>query len=813
MPAAESELPSVVGNRGEVSRLQFEGTAIFSPDALRSGLIGSAEFLLAAHPEAPFDEFLVALQKLLLRGYLSKGFPDASIGVKFDTAVDSVTAVIAEGPRYLCGGVEIVGARTLPVPAIIRRLTETWPPPETTTTIKPPEGSKSESDAESEKSASDGERRLDVSGAEVKPEDPIWERGDPAPFDEGTRLRLIRKVAAALEDFGLYLAKVDVKIIPDRATKMATLRVEILDEGPPSVIGDIVIAGNARDSRESILGYLGLKRGMAFNHEVISRVNRLLFNSARYLEYKVEPERVSSASPAVRLKLDLNEYAPAPALDQEFSENERALLRFCSWLSEQRSRHEDTIIATNALSIADNFQVIFSEAGAIVTLASREPSAGNALRLDLLMDPGRLELISAGQKSRMHLSLPRAQLQTDMSLLPEIDPASDSEFELSFGAGFSTAHTGNPDAPPSTDAIPLRFDLLVAPAACIRWAHLKDGQETHHGDVLTFASATKGRISINARTGQLLEFVITSGDTSKEFSLRVEDGAFAAARRELDARKAGYPDFSDAGSPVNAMSAFVIQEALTGWPLPPAWLRNAEPALRRQAAAAIERIFKRQVLQPIDVLMFSLFAGKNQRFSVPPDVPGAGPLSVTAALGAISAIVFRVVDALLPRRSWPWTTAREAVFVTNGLGRYTRTELKRIYEFDEVGPIAYLTIAALLKYRNSSDRVPLANRGLERLSAEDFRKDVGLLLQGDSAIVESVKRLAAALRDLSTADVDALAAVLAPETGAFLRDAAALLRERRDDPVEEVLPTAFDAYWDTSLRARVETSLRELAAP
>ncbi len=824
--AAEMESPVVVRDLGDPSRLVFRGVTSFSPGALQDGLLGSAEFLLASHPRAPFDEFLGTLQRLMLRGYRHNGFPDAQINVELNQEAGAVEVTVEEGPRYMAGDVEILGAKTLPLQAFIHRLTEPWPPPESMTAKQWLHAGDHESNEGvtlefKNHSASDlaetSAERLDATGEEVAPEDPIWPKGEPAAFDEPSLAKLTKRVSAVLQDFGYFFAKLDVKVLPHQDTQTAELRVAILDEGPPGFIDDIVVTGNARDSRDGILEHLQLKPGMAFDQDVITRSKLRLWRSARYLNYEIMPELVNTATPAVRLKINVTEYAAAPPLSGKFSEEEQALLRFCSWLSGLRSRGDDVIITTNAISIASASRIrfILSDRGALITLGARDHNLNQANNLVGLLAPDLIDLVSTTQQAKALAALPRVQLQINVSILPEHHPETGSEFSLNFGARFATKIVGDQGAATSTGAgaVPLQFDLLFAPAACLSWAHLKDGRHSLRGGVLTFTSASHGRLSIDARSGQLLEFVRSWPSTSAELNLRVEHGAFAAARAAIEATSAAYPDRFDVRSPINAMAAFLIEDMLKGGPLAPVWLDNIGHEERSRAAAAADRVLKQQILRPLDELLSRWLAQKGKSFFVPADVPGTPEQAGTASAGMLSALIFRVVNDLFPRESWPWTTAREAVFVVSGIGQYTGLELKRIYESNQVGPIGYLTIADLLTRIKSPHSATLAQRGLERLSAADFRKDAGLLLQGNSALAHCVKRAAMAVRDLPERDVEALAAVLPPKTRAFLRNASKLLRERPDDPVEDVLPAAFDAYWETSLRAQVETKLQQLAAP
>ena len=51
----------VVGNFGLVKNILIEGNKAFSRENIRSGLQGSVDFLLVAHPSAPLAEFMIKL--------------------------------------------------------------------------------------------------------------------------------------------------------------------------------------------------------------------------------------------------------------------------------------------------------------------------------------------------------------------------------------------------------------------------------------------------------------------------------------------------------------------------------------------------------------------------------------------------------------------------------------------------------------------------------------------------------------------------------------------------------------------------------
>jgi hypothetical protein len=778
----DTEEPGVVGDLGEPTYFIFRGAATFSPEALAGALQSNVEFLLASRPEAPFGKFLSTLQQLMLRGYQHSGFADAKVDVKLDQKTKAIEVVVDEGPRYVAGDIEIAGAKALPIEAVLRRLTE--PSPE----------------------------RLDTTGTATEPQEPIWKKGKPAPFDQPSIARLARDVTAALKDFGFFFTKLDVTVEPDRVRHTAKLRVAVLDEGPQGIIGDIVVTGNLRDRREDILGYLQLRPGLAFDQDVITKAKQKLWQSARYLNYEIEPELVNGPPPSVRLTINVTEFAGAPPLGGVLSETDQALLRFCSWMSGPVSRDDDTVIAVH-LSLLRKFAVILSRQGALLALGSYNPSSNLEDHFAVLLTPDLINFISTSQHAKALAALGNGQLQIGLSVLPVPDPTPEHEFELTASAVFNTKVVREPTTAAETGmSKPLvRFDLLFAPVACLSFAHRVEWHQSRQGNVLTFDSGTGGRLSIDSLSGRLQEFVLPKSSGPRGASVRLEQGAFAAAKANMETVSADYPNRFDSRRPLDAMASFFVEEMLQDGPLALASLDRMGSEERSRAAAAVDHIFKYRILSPLDDAMSRLFTRYRDPFAIPPEMTGtSAEAELTNPLIVASAILV-VANELFPRGSWPWTTARETAFVLSNQGQNTGEELRRLYESSQVGPIGYLTIAELLAEIKSPYAAMFAQLGLQRLSAADFEKDVALLLEGNSALAQCFRRLATAVRQLSEEDARALAAVFPPGAETSLLNASRLLHERPNDPIADVLPPAFDAYWEGSLRAQVERRLQELA--
>ena len=151
---------------------------------------------------------------------------------------------------------------------------------------------------------------------------------------------------------------------------------------------------------------------------------------------------------------------------------------------------------------------------------------------------------------------------------------------------------------------------------------------------------------------------------------------------------------------------------------------------------------------------------------------------------------------------------REGVLVVMQQGRYTGQALTELCESSETGPLGFLAAAMLLNQFHSPATRQIAARGLERLSAEDFRRDCRVLLTGHSVLSQCLQNLASSLAGLNEDAVNALTASQPHARATFIRECARRLRESKGQPVFEALAPALDQYWNSEFRAEVAAALR-----
>ena len=235
---------------------------------------------------------------------------------------------------------------------------------------------------------------------------------------------------------------------------------------------------------------------------------------------------------------------------------------------------------------------------------------------------------------------------------------------------------------------------------------------------------------------------------------------------------------------------------------------------RAKAMSALHHLFSRQPLAPLDKWMKERRpSNPEDTFLVPLDFGNSPQSMMSRLLAGVAAIIYQCSSDLFPPESWPVTLARESVLAVGGNTQYTDLELRRVYDAPETGPLGFLATAGMLYQFKSVSTPAFTTRGLERLSAEDFRKDARLLLlESGLGLQGCLNGLLAGLRELKPEEVTALGEAFMPEHpelfGQLARDAAA----KPGQPASETLAPWLDQWWEKNLRLQVESALRQIAS-
>lgn len=809
-----------VGVLGSASHLMFAGNKTFSAQRLHHGLRIHGDWLQAAHPEAPLADYVQATRAALLRGYQRAGFPQVQITeTRWLSDPPRLLCVISEGQRYMAGPVIVTGAHAVPAAQIIAKLT-TKEKKKTADLFpmkgKPEEETNAPALALKTETTAPGlsikTRTGEVPDADSK--SIAWEIGKPAALDARRPVELKEQVLRQLAQAGYMQAKVEVKTVRDEATHTAALHVDILSEGPPAVLAGISCTGLKRDSEVALLKYLELEKGRPFKSGQVQEIEERLLRSARYTSYKVTATPHETDRPEMDLKLELVEMPEAPRLGEPLNETCETLLKARDWFSELMRTGSEDLVLTLELQPGGGqggeLGLIYnSQHGVQMTLTVYDDFASrkNPRRCTLRYTREEVTAFFSAHDGAARQWL-RQPLGGDMmaSLFVTIDTGEikDNRTAGTLNFGGSLKRKGGNGL--------LELALSLKPAAALLnsvkyaadWEH-KDGLLVMKTET-TDGQGQYGAV-IEEATGRLREIGNGKGIWNKahtefsRFSMTTAKGAWEKAAQELEAQTAGL---------ANSYEADAWLGSWTGW-LTAAFLNSgfgktsalpAEESARRIDAA---RDFGRRLGVSVPQF-FSVFATEEDAFFVPdtPDKP-----SITKATTTLIALVgVTVVDTLVSEGSWPWLLAREVYYSTTGRNEYTGRILQQVRQDPQLGPLGCYFAAVLLDWTLPASAGDFRQLALKKMTAADFRKDWGLLVENSTDRQrKAMSELLAKLRtDGQNAETDLLRELFGTAETAgkinFNPSLEAFLKELRRDPsrpLTDAISTAMDKVWDETL--------------
>lgn len=794
--------PPLAGELAATGRLEFTGQRQFTAEQLKRALDDDLDFLLAADPATPLDEYLGALKARLRAGYERAGFPEVAIEAGADLPRRRVAVSVSEGRRYLAGPVRLLGSSALSEAAISRWLTTPHPAP----TAEQRTGWE----------VADGLRISDAFG-----EEPIWEPGKPAHFNAWARQHLTKQVYLAFAEHGYFFPQLEVKVAPNPRNGQAELQIEVFDDGPSGVVGEIEMLSTGKNSREAILKLIEFSPGAPLTHAKLAQIKKRLYDSARFARFDVRPQPPSQPDGPLRLKFELIEAEASPLLNQSFSPEEQSLLKLRQWLLDEIvSGDADLVLSLkNPAGRLRLLKAVVSAKGGTLRVDILDPSlslgsrvlrnvqeltglgddaksaAENKCLLAMEAGPGLLGAYSPLRDRKYAMAPDRKQLIAKLSLDPALE--SNRSVDLHLGASSREQDSGELSQP-------FALNVELAPAAFVALAHNKNLTHEIEEGVLNIKSGALV-VEIDVETGRLIKAAITAGLNSELGSIVARRGAFRQETAELRTLAGGANDF-DARRPINSLAAFTSCELLF---FERGLAGLATPADAR-GLSVWQGLLANYLLPPLDQWIAESVE-KQQEFFIPntPAAPGEPPRNPSAL--AAAGFSLWVCRDLFPADSWPCIATRAAAYHYAGDAKRRRRELSRIGSSDQSGPIGLIVAAWLASGVEPKLSQRLAARGLENLSAADFRRDYQLVLGSRSPWIKSALAGIARLRDLSPDEVEAAANVLTGQSRYFMRDLVAAMRKHRDAPTETVLADVLDKYWDSRFQWYAKLLLRAMA--
>ena len=788
--AETNDIPQV-GQLREFSHFTFEGNNTFSARSLWFGLNSTFDFPELSHPLAPRDAFLTAIESHLRLGYAHCGFPDAEITAKCDANADAVIVHIVEGPRYLCGPVEIIGARKVPTQPLVQALTITNAD---TQALRQPFQFQDNAPA----------NRNEVTETNNSS---IWAAGLPAHFDEFSLRFLSGRVTNTLEKLGFFLAKFKVQVVTNSEDQTATLQVKILEEGPPATIESIKVTGNRKNSREALLNYLSLKRGMKFTSDLAADINNRLYHSARFLTNSVQAGTPDSSG-RLKLTIEVLENDRSPPLTGKFEPVEKAMLKARDWLAKLGDSQEEAVFSASGYSKDPmSVQFILAPHKGLLILENELVSGTNRLRHALVASSSQIALYVPRLQQKYVTAVSSKQFASFVTVETGAPGADGNTANLSIGAGLANLENvvGTP---------PYALRMSLAPAAFVRLAHLENETSRFEGDQLICSNADL-YLRLDAKTGRFIEYTHKTGESAhSQMNLHFETQAFELALARIEHNGAGFTNAGRTNAPFGSAIAFFGSE-LVQLPFVGSYLRAMLPAATcEQLPALLQRLGTEDFLAPFEIFKPLQAATDNpaNRFEIPEESrPVHGGIMGTE-IAAMAQVVLAGTDLGFQPQSWPWIVLRDVAFFSRGQQTYLKPDMAVIYGSNETGPIGYLATAELLQLIGAPDSKNMAKRGLQKLSLDAFRKDYHLLLDEHYVAGKFFARLAAVLAKLDEPQLDALTAPMNASQAEFIRDCAQRLHATNtDQSLADTIAPALDVYWEKDLKHNITVQLKKIA--
>lgn len=847
------ELKETVADVGDPRNLEIRGAKTFKADDIKKALFGNLTVRYTSVPSADFLQCKNLLKNAAVAGYRQAGFPYPKIAVRTDRKEKRFRMEIEEGDRYLAGEILARGATGISAEKLAARLQSKHAPA---------------SACFSSFQNVNGEQTevwVDASGNNVEPEPPVWTPGKPAAFVGWTdspadsfadafvpnpAAKIDEDVQKALEEQGFFFAKFRTQYELDKDKKTAALAIDVLNEGPRAEIGSIEVVGNEKNTEEEVLNYLGVRPGMPFAREDLLRLNKKLWDAARFMKAKVTPMRPASADDKLLLRIELVEYTEAPSLSKPFSPEEQAMIKFGEWLRDNRRWDGDLKIRVDSESNFWEF-VQSREDGSYARIHYGYPQTNGEkglLDYEAIFTSKETGFYSAPQRRKFVTQKSNCISSANFGIRFNEDRNSDTLFFFGYGFKFNS---------PSEKVESPRFDmrLQLPPACCVALLHYENPEFTLNDGVLSL-SAYGSSCKIEAETGRVLsmsfdsELVIEAEKAKKskenaekegekaasetpdspeksnadekaeekkesaadkppeedpplKFELHFAQGAFKEAAERVHRDAADFDDECDADRRLASFLAFFCKEPyfvnyVKEQGCDENWLLIAQRFLAFGALDPLEAAFDKHQDD-----------GKNL-FEIPCDPAWKNcnwNIANPASYGCLGVIVN---DDLFPTASWPWTIVEQAAFVGMGMHGGVNGEGYRLYNSPESGPLCFLAMATLMDYWNSLATKTFAQRGLERLDKNAFLADCKPLLSKDHQAGMCLRKAVEAYRFFTPGEVRALAEKMDPKNLKYLAICDEILRADAGRNFDDVMPELLGALWDAGLKEQIELALVHL---
>jgi hypothetical protein len=179
------------------------------------------------------------------------------------------------------------------------------------------------------------------------------------------------------------------------------------------------------------------------------------------------------------------------------------------------------------------------------------------------------------------------------------------------------------------------------------------------------------------------------------------------------------------------------------------------------------------------------------------------------------AMLYQACHDNLPRDSWIRTLSHVSVLIVSGHAQSPSVslELQELYYSDQIGPMGYFLTSKFFQQIGFPGFKAFAQRGLQTMSAEDFRKDWKPLLTKESKIKDSIRCSLEKLQTYSAEDIQLAASVFPSDFALLIETTAQRLKETETEQLQESLDPILTDFWEKSFKETMRQQLNELLFP
>lgn len=826
---------------GKPAGWEFEGVDSFDPDEIRSALGKNFGLQIAAQGGIPIAEFLERLADVIRQGYRNSGFPDAEINATYEETVRGIVVRVNEGPRFRNGPLDISGARMLSAEVLRKCLTEPYP---------------SKIGVPMMAAKATGEPLtiwVNGAGTAIKMSETIWKADESTSFHDDLATRASKQLLQEYRSHGYHFPIIRCQIFRDDASQSGTLRVSVLDEGPPSTVGKIEIKGHHRHSRKEILRFLDLQPGAPYDSQLGTRLERRLRGSGRFLRASVttvDPEARKSAEKRGVFASVANAFSPShdtgivtisvqeaskgPTLTDALTAPQQALLKAAEWIEEWSHGNEPVDLVIDLTFDPPKKVGANSASGKSATKAGLETLPKVALKLILSPSDGQLfdlTLKNADATSATnHLMAicgnrclaysPQRRLCFD-ALLPElVHPTlavtiegdanqtrgkSSDDFKCGLSAGVRTQRATDQDA--------ISVSAQVAPVTLLSLQQLPEWKSVIRDGRLV-SSSKDLQLVLDISTGRLLEFKWADAEIGLRLAVQTRPGAMKSSFAELATAAASSRNAYRPAMPVHSLIEYLLGEMHMA-------AKVATSAENQATLAALRKLVHHMSVISSSRHLEELARNETLSFRLPPDAAW-GNVNITRVgsndwtdlfgkekpsdetVGMLLALYRDLVPTFgslslmgeLMAISASGHLEPEAVFV-----KQLNMALLQYYGTGPVGDLLVATIA------NGTNRKSFANMGLAELTTAAFRLDYVPLLSGEGLLSQMLLATADGARHLNEPEIHSLVRLLPVDSRPAVADCLIQLAREPERPLVEALPGALDELWESYLQDKVRLGL------